>query len=87
LEKRIETKVRWQSIIFVALTLSASLLLGATSLEAAAPSGMPQITKHHVVLEQAPPKKAAEIRKRLNPLKEKEKKRQEERARGKKHRR
>lgn len=76
--------MRRHQITIVALALGASLLLGDSPAGAAVPSFMPQTTKQHVVLEQAPPEKAAEIRERANKLKEEAAKRREERTKGKK---
>lgn len=58
-------KVRRQPLIIVALTLGASLLLGAPSLEAAAETTMPTIKKETVVFKACDPKKNEKFKKKI----------------------
>lgn len=65
LERRVEIKVKKQSVIIVALTLGGSLLLGAPSLEAAAPSTVPTVKKETVVFKACSREKIEKKKKKI----------------------
>jgi|WetSurMetagenome_2_1015567.scaffolds.fasta_scaffold07334_8 hypothetical protein len=58
-------KVRRQSLLMVALTLGALLLLGAPSLKAAAESTVPAVRKETLVFKACDPKKNEKARKKI----------------------